>query len=99
MKVIKIKKHSRNHTGIFYIMLEDYKCIKEEGSIWEDNIDYYADERCYKDGAGHSYGWKYEWEFVTNKIEIKSIVENELELLKNKAEKITEKMNELNELL
>ncbi len=100
MKVIKITKYSRNNEGTFYIILEDWKCFKkEDGSVWEDNIDYYVDERCYKDPAGHNYGWRYEWEFVEDTEEIKSIVNEEINRKKKEIERINERINSLESVL
>lgn len=98
MKLIKIKKHSRNSQKTFYIFLEDFQVILD-GKVDEENVNHHVNERCAKDPAGHSYGWEFEWEIVTDKEEIELIAKKEIKSKERNIDNIKKEIDELEKFL
>jgi hypothetical protein len=99
MKVIKIKKYSRNRVADLYTIIPESYITNDDGSIDENAVEYYVEERCEEDLAGHSYGWRSEWEFVTGKDEINKIVTEEISKVEKRISGLSERVDNLKELL
>lgn len=96
MKVIKIRKTYRNGDINLYMFLEDWQCYnKSDNSIWTENIDIHADDRCAEDSGGHNYGWNFSWEILTDFSEIEKVVLEEIERKKKSIEWIQKKIDNL----
>ena len=81
MKIIKITKSFRSGTVIGYIVSYDDAASKE---YIEDMVE----EWCEDDLAGHSNGYEYEWEYVTDENLIIKIIEDKIKYCDIKIEKI-----------
>ena len=82
MKVVKVTKHSRNSTKEFFFIAHP----PYDDAQLEDE----SKELCERDGAGHSYGYTGEWDFVEDTEIINRVLKGEIKKIEDKIEELSD---------
>ena len=75
VKVFRLKKHYRNGTKEHDLVLKEHQCDSD------DSVEYYVTEWCDNEPSGQVYGWRVDWEEVTEAKAVKQAIQNKIDKL------------------